>query len=383
MDRLIYLDNSATTSLCPEAVAAMNDAVRIFANPSSLHSAGAAAAGLLENSRKTLLKAAGLGGKFPAIFTGSGSEANNLAILGAARTGKHFPSKRIIITDSEHPSVENSALRLEKEGFEVAFIPTRGGKLDEEVLENELKKGAAIISLMLVNNETGAIYDVDRAFSEAKRLCPGILCHCDAVQGFMRVSLPKNADMISVSAHKIHGPKGTGALFVTPEIMKKKALSPVIYGGGQEFGLRSGTENTVCIAAFAAAAAAAAASREQDAEKLDALYALTVAEAEKAGARVNVPAVHASHIISVTLPGIKSQTMLGLLSAGGVCVSSGSACSSHDAKISRALKAFGLPDSEADCTVRVSLSAENTPKDIEVFGRLLSGGIARLIRVRR
>jgi len=381
-DKLIYLDNSATTALCPEAVSAMTRAMEIFANPSSLHNAGTEALALLDSSRKELLKAAGLTGKFNVIFSGSGSEANNLAILGACRTGKHFPAKRVIISDSEHPSVDNTAARLTLEGFELVRIPTTGGRLDEDVLEAELKKGAAVLSLMLVNNETGAHYAVEKAFDAAHRLCPGILCHCDAVQGFMRVPLPLQADMISVSAHKIHGPKGTGALFVTPALMKRKALSPVIYGGGQESGLRSGTENTIGIAGFSAAAAAAAKHSAEDSARLKELYALTVDAVEKAGARVNIPVDPVSHIVSVTLPGIKSQTMLSFLSAYGICVSSGSACSSHDAHISRPLKAFGLPDGEADTTIRVSLSADNMPEDISAFASKLSEGIARLVKIR-
>ena len=199
----------------------------------------------------------------------------------------------------------------------------------------------------------------------------------------MRVPLPENADMITVSAHKIHGPKGVGALFLSRDVIKKKSLSPLIYGGGQETGLVSGTENIPGIAGFAAAATAAASRGESDSERLAELYRLAVGAAEKAGARVNLPARRVDHIVSLTLPGIKSQTMLNFLSAGGICVSSGSACSSHDRKISRSLKAFGLSDADADCTIRVSLSAENTPEEIEAFGARLADGISRLVRAKR
>ncbi|MBP5173385.1 MAG: cysteine desulfurase [Clostridia bacterium] len=383
MKKLIYLDNSATTRLCPEAAEAMTDALSSFANPSSLHSAGAEAADLLGSSRRTLLAVSGLPEGFTAVFTGSGSAANNLALIGAGRSGKHFSSRRIILTDSEHPSVNNTVAALEREGFEAVMIPTPGGRLDEKVFSAEIAKGAAAVSLMLVNNETGAYYGVEEAFAEARRVCPGALMHCDAVQGFMRVPLPGNADMITVSAHKIHGPKGVGALFLSRDVIKKKSLSPLIYGGGQESGLVSGTENTPGIAGFSAAAAAAASRRAADSGKLALLRRMTVDAVEKAGARVNIPYRRVDHIVSVTLPGIKSQTMLNYLSAGGICVSSGSACSSHDRRISRSLKAFGLSDADADCTVRVSLSAENTPEEIEAFGERLAEGISRLVRAKR
>ncbi|MBO4322157.1 MAG: cysteine desulfurase [Clostridia bacterium] len=383
MKKLIYLDNSATTRLCPEAAEAMTDALSSFANPSSLHSAGAEAADLLGSSRRTLLAVSGLPEGFTAVFTGSGSAANNLALIGAGRSGKHFSSRRIILTDSEHPSVNNTVAALEREGFEAVMIPTQGGRLDEKVFSAEIAKGAAAVSLMLVNNETGAYYGVEEAFAEARRVCPGALLHCDAVQGFMRVPLPGNADMITVSAHKIHGPKGVGALFLSRDVIKKKSLSPLIYGGGQESGLVSGTENTAGIAGFSAAAVAAASRRAADSGKLALLRRMTVDAVEKAGARVNIPYRRVDHIVSVTLPGIKSQTMLNYLSAGGICVSSGSACSSHDRRISRSLKAFGLSDADADCTVRVSLSAENTPEEIEAFGERLAEGISRLVRAKR
>ena len=383
MNKLIYLDNSATTGLCPEAARAMTEALSSFANPSSLHSAGSEAADLLGSSRRTLLAVSGLPEGFTAVFTGSGSAANNLALIGAGRSGKHFSSRRIILTDSEHPSVNNTVAALEREGFEAVMIPTQGGRIDEKVFSAEIAKGAAMVSLMLVNNETGAYYGVEEAFAEARRVCPGALLHCDAVQGFMRVPLPGNADMITVSAHKIHGPKGVGALFLSRDVIKKKSLSPLIYGGGQESGLVSGTENTPGIAGFSAAAAAAASRRAADCGKLALLRRMTVDAAEKAGARVNIPYRRVDHIVSVTLPGIKSQTMLNYLSAWGICVSSGSACSSHDRKISRSLKAFGLSDADADCTVRVSLSAENTPEEIEAFGERLADGISRLVRAKR
>ena len=380
--KTVYLDNSATTPLCAEAERAITGAFSLFANPSSLHSAGIEAASLLDSSRGSLIASSGLGHGYTAVFCGSGSEANNLAIAGVCRCDRHFASKRIIISDSEHPSVYATALSLAERGFETVPVPTRGGALDLDALERELKKGAALVSIMSVNNETGAEYDIASALALCRKICPDALFHTDAVQGFMRIPLCGGCDAISVSAHKIGGPKGCGALFVSEKTLRRRAVSPVIFGGGQEFGLRSGTENTPYIAGFAAAARRWSENRGEFSARLDRLYSLTADAAEAAGCRVNRPASAVSHIVSVTLPGIKSQVMLSFLSSKGIFVSSGSACSSKDKKLSRALTAFGLCDRDADCTVRVSISPDNTPEDIAAFGSALAEGCGRLVRIR-
>lgn len=382
---LIYLDNSATTALSAEVKAAMSAAMECYGNPSSLHTKGMDSAKLLASARADLARAAGLrlSDRWEVIFTGSGSEANNLAILGAARAKNHFDSKRILITDSEHPSVTNSARRLEAEGFETVLLPTVGGRIDLDALDRELARGAFLVSVMLVNNETGAYYDVAAVAEHTRRLCPTALLHCDAVQGFLRVPLPVGKfDMISVSAHKIHGPKGCGALLVSPDMMRRRVLSPVIYGGGQESGLRSGTENLICIAGFAAAAKAAYQSAAENAAAIDAPREHAERVITEAGARVNRPERAAGHILSVTLPSIKSQTMLNWLSSKGICVSSGSACSSHDRHVSPTLRAFGLSDREADCTIRVSLCPENTAEELDALGEALREGIEKLVKIK-
>ena len=380
----VYLDNSATTALSEAAKAAMREAMEAYANPSSLHTPGTEARALVEDARKKILAAAGIRKGWRLVFTGSGSEANNLAIAGFVFAGKHVSARRILTTDSEHPSVEKTAERMRSVGYVHVKIPTRGGALDLAVLEEELKKGAALVSLMLVNNETGALYDYAKAAELTRRYAPEALLHCDAVQGFLRVPLPLDcADMISVSAHKIHGPKGCGALFVREELFTRKCLSPVISGGEQEWGLRGGTENTVCIAGFGAAADEARRNYAADSARLDALYRFASEKLTMVGCRVNVPQNAVSHILSVTLPGIKSQTMLSFLSAVGVCVSAGSACSSKDRHISRALSAFGLSDDDADATIRVSLCAQNTEEEIDVLCGALRDGIKRLIKFKK
>jgi len=385
---MIYLDNSATTRLAPEVRQAMLDVWENVGNPSSLHAAGLAAKKRLEGARSSLLSSAGLKSvEWQAIFCGSGSEANNLALLGSAHTGRHLDSRRILITDSEHASVENTAEVLTSRGFEVVRIPTKGGVLDLDVIANEAKKGVCLASFMLVNNETGAIYDIESAAKTIKKTCPTSFIHCDAVQGFMRIPLPiaKNIDFFSVSAHKIHGPAGVGALLLRRELIKKRYLCPVIFGGGQEEGLRSGTENLAGAVGFAKAAEIMKPAMDENRKHMLDLSLYAAEKIKEAGATVNIPAVRAPHILSITLPRIKSQTMLNLLSAGGVCVSSGSACSSNakNRHVSSALRAFGLSDADADCTIRMSLCKDNTREDIDALCNLLASGIIRLVKIKK
>ena len=385
---MIYLDNSATTALAPEVRAAMLEVWDNVGNPSSLHAAGLAAKKRLESARSSLLASAGLKAiEWQTIFCGSGSEANNLAILGSAHTGRHLDSRRVLITDSEHASVENTAEVLASRGFEIVRIPTKGGALDLNAIEIEAKKGVCLASFMLVNNETGAIYDIESAAEIIKKACPSALIHCDAVQGFMRIPLPsaKNIDFFSVSAHKIHGPAGVGALFLRRELIKKRYLCPVIFGGGQEEGLRSGTENLAGAVGFAKAAEIMKPHADENYKHMLTLSLYAIEKIKEAGATVNIPAVRAPHILSITLPHIKSQTMLNLLSAGGICVSSGSACSSNakNRHVSSALRAFGLSEADADCTIRMSLCKDNTREDIDAFAELLASGIGRLVKIKR
>lgn len=383
----IYLDNSATTALSAGVKEAMVAAMEIYGNPSSLHTAGDEAHRLLNTAREQIYSAVGVrqADGWRAVFTASGSEANNLAILGAARAKKHFSSKRILLTDSEHPSVARAVEALTRDGFEAVYISTRGGALDMVQLRNEAMKGVFLASFMLVNNETGALYDIDAAARAIRAVSPDALIHCDAVQGFLRQALPRvscGIDMISVSAHKIHGPKGVGALIISPTVIKRRALIPVIYGGGQEDGLRSGTENLVGIAGFGKAVAEGRLALASNADKLRGLYSYATERLSALGVTLNVPERHVDHIISVTVPNIKSQTMLNFLSARGICVSSGSACSSHDKKLSPALRAFGLDDKAADSTIRISLCPENTAEDIDALVSALADGIRSLVKIK-
>ena len=387
-DNTVYLDNSATTAPSEGVIDAMTAAARCYGNPSSVPAAGLESAALLRSCRAEVAAAFGLrrSDDFHIIFTASGSEANNLAIRGTALAKKRRISNRIITTDSEHPSVANTAASLAAEGFEVVKIPTRGGALDMAALERELDGGALMVSLMLVNNETGARYDVERAFRMAHAKNPEIVTHCDAVQGFMRIKFTPaslGADLVSVSAHKIHGPKGVGALCVAPGMIRAKRRAPVIYGGGQEEGFRSGTENLIDIAGFARACTEARENAERDAAHMDELYRHALDVLPAAGVRLNLPTNAAGHIVSLTLPGIRSETMLHFLSEKGIFVSAGSACSSHAHGPSGTLLAFGLSPADADRTLRVSFGSQNTVDDIDRLADALRDGIGRLVRAGR
>jgi len=383
-----YFDNSATTALCNEAREAMLEAMDRFGNPSSLHQLGADAAKLLRQCRCTLGEA--LGERFlkdgQLIFTSSGTEATALALLGTARAKARRTAATILTTDSEHPSVENNLRLLEKEGFRVVRVPTKGGELDMATVMAHMNEQLFMVSMMLVNNETGARYPVEQVFAAAHAANPACLCHCDAVQGFLKVPFTfksLGADFLTVSAHKIHGPKGVGALLVAERVLKTRAIVPVLAGGGQEFGLRSGTENTVGIAGFAAAAKRGAMRARTDMAHMAELSERLLAGLSASDIRVNRPAVAAPHIINITMPDLKSETVLHYLSARGFSISSGSACSSHAKGPSGVLLAFGLTPREADCSLRISLCPENTENEVDELLAALRDAVRELVHIRR
>ncbi len=387
--REIYLDNSATTPLCESAVKAMTEAMGNYGNPSSLHSVGLAAQKYVDEARNALGIALGIRMPKPGqlIFTASGTEANNLAIRGSVCSKARRVANKIITTDSEHPSVENLLRKLEEEGFKVVRISTRGGVLDMNTLEKELDRDVILVTMMMVNNETGAMYDIAKVFSMTKQRCPEAITHCDAVQGFMKHKFSPStigADFVSVSAHKIHGPKGVGALYVSADILKQRKLIPIIYGGGQENGFRSGTENVVGIAGFGAAVREAYLGFDSNTARMSAVREYAILKLSALDVRLNIPLGNtAPHIINFTLPNIKSETMLHYLSGEGIYVSSGSACSSHSYTPSRALTAFGLTPADADCSLRVSISEKTTESDIDTFVEHLEMGLRVLVRIKR
>lgn len=386
---MIYFDNSATTQLCAEAVNKMKEAMECYGNPSSLHSVGYRASEILAEARSSVESSLGIrrGSGWKLIFTGSGTEANNLAIMGSVDAKERRTSNRIITTDSEHPSVSEPLARLEKSGFEIIKLSTRNGIINMEEYRAALEKGAFMVSIMMVNNETGAYYDVANIFALARRICPDAILHCDATQGYMKVNfnlMRLGADMVTVSAHKIHGPKGVGVLCVAPNIIKQKKIVPIIRGGGQEDGFRSGTENMIGIAGFGGAAAEMSIGRAEKIAHITALRDYTEKLLEAIHEiRINRPAgARAPHIINLTLPSIKSETMVHFLSAKGISVSGGSACSSHNEKASAALLGFGISQKDAVCSLRISLCDTNTEAESDALAEALEEGVKTLVRVK-
>ena len=388
--REIYLDNSATTPLSAAAKRAVTEAMEVYGNPSSLHSAGQAAERIIEAARAQVLgglsvRARRDGGAL--VFTSSGTEATSLALFGTAYAKKRREAKRILTTDSEHPSVAKVMEVLESDGFEIVRISTKNGVLDMDGVRAALDERIFLASFMLVNNETGAVYSVGEAFKLIKSRYPDAVTHCDAVQGFMKVRfspMSLSADLVTVSAHKVHAPKGVGALYISEPMLKAKKIVPVMLGGGQEKGMRSGTENVIGISAFGAAVEDIGLRRQAYEEYMEELRAYADDKLGALELRINRPAgERLAGIINITLNGIKSETMLHALSADGIFVSSGSACSSHSKKASDSLLAFGLTAAEADTSLRISMSEYNTKEDIDALCESLGRNIERLVKIRR
>lgn len=387
--RDIYLDNSATTPLCEEAKEKMREAMDCYGNPSSLHTKGFDSSKMILDARNKILSSLFVrnGKAENLIFTASGTEADNLALMGVAYA-KMRRANRIITTDSEHSAIENTLKFLENDGFEVVRLSTKDGIINIDEFKSVMNKNTLLVSMMHVNNETGAVYNIKEFFKLAKEINPDVVTHADAVQSYMKmkVSPPELcADLVSISAHKIHGPKGVGALYVSPEVIKKKQLKPIIYGGGQEFGFRSGTENLIGIAGFGAAAERGFRNLSKDVTIMCDIRTYALEKLSALNITLNIPAgKSAPHIINITLPSIKSETMLHYLSSKGIYVSSGSACSSNSStkRVSRALRGFGLSDFEADCSMRVSFSPFNTKEDIDELIMNLKEGTQKLVKIK-
>ena len=390
MERRIYLDNSATTRICDEALEKYIEVSReCYGNPSSLHALGFLAERELSATRDEVRLSLGARDA-EVVFTASGSEANNLAIIGRALSKERYRrGAKVLITDGEHASVDEPARRLESLGIEVVKIPTAGGKLDTGALKRELTKNVILVSIMMVNNETGALYDTAEVAKMMRSASPEAYLHVDATQSYLKLPFTKasvGADMITLSSHKIEGPKGVGALVIDRRVIKERGLSPLILGGGQETGLRSGTENVPGIAAFGTAIKIARAALRERYAKTSELRAYLVEKLDTlphlAEISVTDPQSHAPHILNITLPKIKSETMLHYLSSFGIYVSSGSACSSNTGHVSSALVAYGRSEAEADSSIRISLSHRNTREDIDALLEALGEGLSKLSRIK-
>ncbi|MBQ4569863.1 MAG: cysteine desulfurase [Ruminococcus sp.] len=371
-----YLDNSATTAV---STAAAQKAVELmcenFANPSSLHSLGFKAAKELEAARS---KVAGLLGAEPSelCFTSGGTEANNLAILGTAEALRRR-GNRIVTTATEHSSVHDTMLHLQKEGFDVVFIsPDEQGHISPKEVTDAVNSKTILVSIMLVNNETGAINPVREIFSAIKRKNPDTVLHTDAVQALGKLEIKAKklfADLITVSGHKVHAPKGVGALFVR----KGVRLIPRTFGGSQEKKLRTGTEAAPLICAFGTACEEIDIAKSTRTAKELNTY-LREKLSQMPDIIINSPEDASPFVLNFSVKGIRSETMLHHLASTGVYVSSGSACS-KGAK-SHVLKSMGLADDVIDSAIRVSFSKHNTQSDCDALLEGLAAGINTLAK---
>ena len=364
-----YLDNSATTQPCKEAVEKMNYALRTcWGNPSSLHSKGIAASELLEEARNNIAKKLSCESE-EIFFTSGGTESNNIAVFGAAYAQKRRGS-RIITTSIEHSSVEESVKALENQGYDVVRLRVNErGVIDERQLYAATNPSVVLISMMYVNNEVGSIQPVEFAKRAVVHSGANALIHCDAVQAFGKVQLkPYNmgVDLMTVSSHKIHGPKGAGALFVK----KGTKLVQHSFGGLQENKIRPGTEPLPAIAGFGAAAAAIPDYSESLKYVTDLRNYMVAKLRTVDGVRINSPENALPYITNISVEGIPSEVMLNYLSGLGICISSGSACSKGHK--SRVLRAMNLGDDVINTALRISLSVFTTKEEIDY----LIGGIA-------
>ncbi|NLT58795.1 MAG: cysteine desulfurase [Clostridiales bacterium] len=354
-----YLDNAATTRPCAAAVAAMQDmAVHSYGNPSSLHRRGFEAEQRLKLARRQVADGLRCNPE-DLVFTGSGTEAINTALLSLADRRR---GDRIVSTDAEHPAVLETLRHLAQQGFSLTLLPTVGGCPDLAEAERAITDGVALVSMMLVNNETGARFPAAEVGALARRA--GARYHVDAVQGFGKLPFSPGelgCDALSVSAHKIGGLKGTGALWVK----EPRRLKPLIRGGGQEGGLRSGTENMPGIAAFGAAVQDHFA--RWDLQKTEALYDRACAGLLEQGCVLNRPPERLPTILNFSVPGLRAEPMLNLLSERGVYVSAGSACSARQKKHSPVLLAMGLEERLLEGALRVSFGIDNDMEDVEAL----------------
>ena len=374
---LAYLDNSATTRPTDGVIDAMARAMREdFYNPSSLYAPAMIPEKQMNLCRDKIRKALHAVDA-RVIFTSGGTEANNLAILGAG--GRIRGLKIAAVSAVEHPSVRACFDELARQGVEVRVIGVNGkGELDFAALEKALADGAGLVSVMQVNNETGAINDIPRIHALTRGRA---LLHVDGVQGFLRVPFSmKDAELYTFSGHKIHGPKGIGALVCRENIL----INPRNMGGGQENGLRSGTENTPGIAGLREAARL---MKEYDMGELmqKKLHLIEAFGAQVENMRINGPdpAAAAPHIVNLGFPGVRGEVMLHALEACGVYASTGSACSSKKLKVSSVLTAMGVSPTEAEWALRFSLSPKTTFEEIDYAAEKLGACYAQLRRFQR
>ena len=364
----VYADNAATTRLSETALAAMLPCLQEqYGNPSSLHAAGQAAGGVLVRARETMARLLGCRPR-ELVFTSGGSESDNQALLSAAALGAAQGRRHIVSTAFEHHAVLHTLNRLRARGFDVTLLPVHeDGVVTAADIAAALRPDTCLVSVMYANNEIGTIQPVD----EIGALCRarGVLFHTDAVQGFLKVPFTPaglGVDLLSLSGHKIHAPKGIGALYIRQGL----PLKPFILGGGQENGLRSGTEPTGQIAAFAVACQTGKAKMAQSLVHMNELKTYTLERLHAEVPKVEeIISGDAPHILALTLPGYKSEVLVRVMGDKGVCISAGSAC--HRGKASHVYEVMGLTKAQRDGAFRVSFSDWSTKEEVDCFVQAL------------
>ncbi|HIV20172.1 MAG TPA: cysteine desulfurase [Candidatus Merdivicinus intestinigallinarum] len=375
----IYLDNCATTRVCDEAAAAcLRVMTEDYGNPSSLHKKGMEAENILTSARRQIGKMLGCDGDC-VYFTGSATESNNLAILGAAAANPRG-GKTIVTTTVEHPSVAKTVEYLEEQGYTVRRIaPKPDGNFDPQDFLDAVDGDTLLLTFMMVNNEMGTVLPYQAVIPALKKKYPRLLIHMDAVQGFAKFPLSVkrlDIDLLTFSGHKLYAPKGIGVLYVK----KGVRLKPVIHGGGQEKGLRSGTHAVQLAAGLQEALALCDRNRAAFQAHYAALnQRLREGVAKLEDVLVNSPENGAPHLLNLSVMGVPSEIMLHFLETKGIYVSSGSACA-KGAK-SSVLAAYGLPDERIKSALRVSFSKDSTPEDIDTLLEALAEGIAKYRRI--
>lgn len=379
--RDIYLDNSATTRCFPEAAALMNEIfLEDYGNPSSMHHRGVTAERRVLEAKKTLAGLLKVKEK-NLYFTSCGTESDNLAIIGGAlaaqRRGRHLITTRI-----EHPAVLEAMKYLEAQGFEITYLGVdRDGLVSAEEAAAAVRPDTILVSVMHTNNEIGSVQPIEEIGRAVKAVNPRVLFHVDAVQGFGKsLILPKrmHIDLLAASGHKIHGPKGVGLLYVADGVR----LEPLLHGGGQQGGMRSGTENVPGIAGMALAAKLLCGNLDEDRQRLFAMKNRLIDRLREIpdiefNGRTDETA--APHILSVRVRGVRAEVLLHALEDKGIYVSSGSACSSNHPRPSETLAAIGTPASEMDNSIRMSLSVMNTMEEMDEAAQAV-GEIVPLLR---
>ena len=363
----VYLDNSATTR-CFDRVAELAAKVMTldYGNPSSMHNKGVDGEKYLRHAREVIAKNLKVNEK-EILFTSGGTESDNMALIGTAfanqRAGRH-----LITTQIEHPAVLQAMQYLEKQDFEVTYLPVdSNGQVKLEELQRSLRKDTILVSIMHTNNEIGSLQPIAEAGAMIKAFNPSIVFHVDAVQGYGKFRIhPKrlNIDLLSVSAHKIHGPKGIGFLYIN----EKTKIHPIIFGGGQQKGMRSGTENVPAIAGMALAIEAMYQNLDEEVEKLYQLkqrFIDGVMKIEDVKINGLTGKDSAPHVVSVSVRGVRSEVLLHALEDKGIFVSAGSACASNKPSISATLQAIGVEKDLLDSTIRFSFSVFTTAEEID------------------